>query len=76
MKATLDDGREIPGVLVSWSKVVVGVQGGEAASFDADRVVDVRLEPGRLGDEFTPKTDAPELEPREKPSPRDSKEAD
>jgi hypothetical protein len=50
---TLDDGSDIKGVYVSWSKEVIGVHGRELAFLKADRIVDARPEPGELGDEIS-----------------------
>lgn len=47
---TLEDGRRIEGVLVAWSKEVVGVQSDEPTLFDASCIIDAQHEPGRLED--------------------------
>ena len=49
---TLDDGRRIEGVLVAWSKEVVGVLGEEPSFFDVNHVIDVQHEPGRIEDDL------------------------
>lgn len=47
----LDDGREVKGVYVSWSKEIVAIRGEEVAALEVDRVINARPEPGTLRDE-------------------------
>ena len=42
---TLDDGTDIPDVLVGWAQEVLKVGGSEKISFDPGRVVAVRHQP-------------------------------